>query len=135
MHSYAWNDSEARAMLTSLRIFAEEPAHRYRPGGDAPIPGYDERFVRRIPFTEEIRGQNKLRIVFTITEDRDGQRWRHASVSARKGEPPAILVDEILGYLGFHGRLLAGDMLVKRGEPDTPNEGAFIIRQALEPTP
>ncbi len=137
MEALVWNEVEAQSALRSLRKFAEKPENVYRPepglksGPGVKGPGDDKRFRRSIGFRElhDPALPNALRVVFTITVS-DGIEWRHLSVSAKRGDPPFHMVQQlVLPALGFRGGLK--DCVVNRQEQ--ADFRPFIVAQPLRP--
>lgn len=87
---------EARAVAALVLEHARE--HVYRLGAGMPPPGDDPRHVAHI---------NSFRIVYSITEDHDGRRWRHMSISVPSKKFPhpvaVFMLAELFGFTGWDG--------------------------------
>lgn len=118
------------AELKSLRAYAEEPAHYYRPErGDGP-PGDKKEYRRMLHAVGAEDGKpHKFKVVFSITENK-GKRFRQASLSLdgfknKKYPHPdvSLLICQELGFIGEPtGWVVFADLFVP---------GAVVINQML----
>lgn len=90
-------DEQAHSVAKAIRSFAELPANWYRPWTEkSPPPGDNENYVCQL---------DSFRCVFSITEDGQGNLWRHLSISVPSEKYPhpiaAFWIAELFGFTGY----------------------------------
>jgi hypothetical protein len=110
-------DDEARAKVQSVIAYAHE--HIYNPSLHQQAPGENPGHVAAL---------NSFRCVFSFTVDRNGDLYRHLSVSVpSKDYANPVAISEIAGLFGFSGsrRWCRGEAGHRRLEDECQQAGAL----------
>jgi hypothetical protein len=92
-------DHHARRQVKRVLDFACDPKRWYKLVSFANVPGDDYRHVANL---------STYRCVFSITEDRNGEVFRHLSISVPSEDYPnpfaAFTIAELFGFTGWDGK-------------------------------
>jgi hypothetical protein len=98
---------ENKKTAEAIVEYASKPEHYYKPPTDW-VPGDQPEYTCRI---------NDYRCVFTITEQKDGKRFRHLSMSvpAAGKLPNVVAACTIATWFGFTGAPMYEDIATRPG--------------------